>query len=651
MKDRDSLSLWPAASLAAFLLLALWRNRGIVRYLAGAQPWGPDSAREFLASSLLPLAGVGLWILLLGGLGAVLLRAFKSGGEEHGAATALALGTGAAALAAFWTGWFRLWPQGLWAAGFAACAGAFALKRPRMEALAALLPATLLEALFASAALWWGFHLLLNAWAPPVGWDALAYHLAIPRIYLDSGGLADIPWLPQSRWPHLMEALYAFPMSLGADWGGAMLHAALSAALAVCVYREGEARGGRGAGAMGALLLMSQPALLEVGPQAHSDGALTLFYFLACVHLMRWDREREGSALVVAGLLSGLAAAVKIQGSLLSAALGVFVLLRGGRWAGARFAFWAALPALPWFLRTWALAGNPVWPFASGVFGGVDDPAWFVSMQLRNSLWGFPRDLPLLSRYGPQYLLLPAALAALAAGFRSPGMDPLSKLLLGPAAILAFFALPTHEAWRYLMPAYPALCLLAGSWAASLWRQGGPRRLAAAAGVLWGTQPLWGLAQGNEVFAVSGARSSLMPGMPSRRVYQERQLPFFGFFERAARAAGPGAKVLLFQEVRGYPLRAAYEWGDPLSNGTIPYRRLSGPEELSCLLAGKGFTHVLVNSGNIAYAPRPDYYDARVMGLMGGVLSRARPVLEDGPLSLHALGLTPPCGYGNPPGP
>lgn len=644
-KERGSVPVWPALSMASFLAMVFWRDQGIVSYLMGPGAWDSASAREFLSASLLPLAGAGAWVLLLGGSGALLLRAFKCGGGGQARPTALALGAGAAALAAFWTGLARLWPQGLWAVGLASCAGVLGLSRPRISEIRALLPSSLTESLFAGAALWWGFHLLLNAWAPPMGWDALAYHLSIPRIYLDSGGLRDLPWLPQSRWPHLLQTLYALPMSLGADWAGALLHASLAAALVFSVYRAAQAQGGWGAAVAAALLLMSQPVLLETAPQPHSDAALALFHFLACVHLLRWDKEREGSALALAGLLSGLSAASKLYGALLSAALLVWVLRRGGWRAALSFALWAALPVVPWHLRTWALSGNPVWPFASCLFGGVHDPAWVARAQLRISVWDFPRDIPLLLRYGPQFLLLPAGLLSLAAAFLGLRPDPLSRLLLGSSAALAIVALPTHEVWRYLLPALPALCLLSGSWAAALWRQGGFWRPAAAAALLWGVQPLWGLAQGNELFAVSGAHSALMPGLSSRRVYQERQLPFFGFFERAVRTAGPSAKLLLFQEVRGYPLRAAYEWGDPLSNATIPYRRMSGPRELACRLAAGGFTHVLVNSGNPAYAPRSDYYDARVMGLMEGVLGRyAEPVLREGALSLHRLGSVTACG-------
>lgn len=72
-------------------------------------------------------------------------------------------------------------------------------------------------------------------------------------------------------------------------------------------------------------------------------------------------------ALAAAGWI---AAACKLQGLALGGALGVWLLWsprrRRGVWS---FALGAALPALPWFLRTWLATGNPVWPFFSGLRG------------------------------------------------------------------------------------------------------------------------------------------------------------------------------------------------------------------------------------------------------------------------------------------
>jgi len=61
------------------------------------------------------------------------------------------------------------------------------------------------------------------ALAPPVKFDALVYHLALPRYYLNTGGL--VPWEGAWFWgmPQTGEMLYAWAMALAGDRAAACL--------------------------------------------------------------------------------------------------------------------------------------------------------------------------------------------------------------------------------------------------------------------------------------------------------------------------------------------------------------------------------------------------------------------------------------------
>lgn len=629
------LLLWTAWAVA--------RNSAVIRYLATTPgAWDLSSLGVFFESAVVPALAASLTLLLLWGAGRRLCRALSIPAE--GALIAL---PGALALGLFGTALFAAGSAGALAVGIGLCLAAVAVagaaeawaSRAALRLPGRPGPSPLWKTALATALGFSFFHILVNALAPPVGWDALAYHLAIPRLYLDADAVRRIPWLLQSYWPHLLELLYTVPLALGQESLAAFLHAALSAALVFTVYRVGRSEGGEAMGWTAAALLAAQPAFFEVAAEPHCDGALALFHLLACLSLWRWSKEGGRGLLAAAGLCSGLAAAVKLQGLALTGGLLVWLLLAPRRRAAAAaFLFWAALPAAPWYLKTWLAAGNPVWPFYSGLLGGRSEPELVAEGLVRLSAWRFPRDAGLFWRYGPQFLLLPAAaLAALAAG-RGPRLPPLVRFLFLATAPLVLITARYHEAWRYLLPLMPAIALAAGWWCVSACRLPGPRRAAAALFVALGLWPAAASTQSNELFAVLALHSSAMPGVPAAEVYRARQLPFYLFYRKAEAAVPPGERVLLFREIRGYHLRADYQWGDPVMQTQILYDRIGSPEALREALQQRRLNFVLINAANGIYGPNEDYYSRRTLALMDAMLARyGREVLREGPLVLHAL--------------
>lgn len=613
--------------------LVLLRDHPVLRYAAGA--WDLSCLAPFLRQSVLTSLLMAGFLLLVWGAGCRLCRLL--GAPRDGALFALpaALGLGAAGTVLLAFGLAGRLETGLWVSLAALAVAGVPLPKSFHPAPPQRTPywKQALAALLAFCA----FHVLVSALAPPVGWDALAYHLAIPKIYLRQGKVLELPWLLHSHWPHLMELLYTLPMSLGRETGAALLHGSLCAALVLTVLRLGRAEGGGSAGWAAAALLSAQPVLLEVAAEPHADGAVTLFHLLACVLLWRWSKAGGRGLLAAAGLCSGLAAACKLQGLALTGALLLWLLWDKQRRKGApAFLLWAALPAAPWYLKTWLFAGNPLWPFYSKLLGGKWEPSVIEAALLRTSAWRFPRDSALLWRHGPQFMLLPAAGLLLAAPRR--GLPPFLRFLFWPAVPLAVLSLPYHEAWRFLLPVLPAFALACGWWFAQACSAPGFRRAAACLLLGFGLWPVAGLTQSNELFSVLALKSQRFPGLSSQDVYRARQLPFYLFYKKASAALPPGAKVLLFGEVRGYHLDADYHWGDPVIQTQVRYELLESPEALFHRLQELGVTHVLTNAGNGLYGPNEDYYSRRTLALMDAMLKQhGQEVLKEGPLRLDAL--------------
>ena len=52
---------------------------------------------------------------------------------------------------------------------------------------------------------------------PPTSRDALTHHLAVPKLYLQHGGIYEIPWLEFSYYPMNLDLLYMIPLAFGND--------------------------------------------------------------------------------------------------------------------------------------------------------------------------------------------------------------------------------------------------------------------------------------------------------------------------------------------------------------------------------------------------------------------------------------------------
>jgi hypothetical protein len=213
---------------------------------------------------------------------------------------------------------------------------------------------------------------------PSTAFDATSYHLPLARDLVQHHGLVYDPFVRYSFFPQSNEALFAVMLLLSPT-------PAASAALEFCVLALAAilmplwflGAGRRvGAGLVGALVLLASPVVIYAGTAAFVD-TWTLAFVLAALLLGLDVAERRGRtlpALALVGVLLGEAAATKYTGAAfgLAALVGVLVAVGPSR------AVWRALPAtlggfaaiaLPWYAWTLHTTGDPLYPFATGLFG------------------------------------------------------------------------------------------------------------------------------------------------------------------------------------------------------------------------------------------------------------------------------------------
>ena len=275
------------------------------------------------------------------------------------------------------------------------------------------------------------------------------------------------------------------------------------------------------------------------GGTAHADAAAALFAFAAAYALSQWEQSRVNGWLAAGGLLAGLAGSAKLLGVAALIAWTVVLLWKTRRPREALIFAGAGLLMIgPWLGTTWSSTGDPVWPF----LGNGRETAELAARYLRSNRWDFPPPASVFTHDGPGFLILPAlGLLALSLGRRPAATAPERWLWMATPAYAAL-AWRHNEAWRFLMPVWPALALAAGRAAAGAFTGGRKRRVAAAALALISALPT---ARRARTTPVRGARPAFDRRRRRASAVHRAQRRHRGFYRERARPSAR-AKVPCF---------------------------------------------------------------------------------------------------------
>lgn len=522
---------------------------------------------------------------------------------------------------------------------------------------------------------------LVGVWTPPVvglgtaytEWDSLSYHLADPKIYLGAHRIFYLPWESHSNFAFTAEMWYTYGLMLGGVPLAKLFHFACGAGACAGVYALGARLASPRTGLLAALLLGSTPLVLWEAGTAYSDLAGTFFVTLTLLAFVRGLSGREGRWLWLAAVLMGLTLSAKATAlttlALLASALLVWrlrALAEAWPRALAATAAWCALALLvgcPWYVKSAAYTGNPVYPFYSRLFpsrnwsaalgaqydasnanfgagktlGEVHSPTqaalspWNLTMFL---VPGHPPPSPNFRPFNdfqtPLAALSPLLLAALffpAFGRGAPGGI---KALAGYALLSLLLWFATVQYARYLLPTLPALCLLA-AWVVERAWQGRWRSRYALAG-LGVCSLVFTLGVG---FQLAAMQAPVAFGRQSRDDYIARGFAPYAAMRFINQQLPPGTKVAFYGCPLGFYCDRPYLWADAQHSTLIPYDRFRSPDDLRASLRGLGVTHVLVWTKFFPLTPDAQDYTRWVYGVTAGA---GPPVFEARGVAVYALG-------------
>lgn len=485
-------------------------------------------------------------------------------------------------------------------------------------------------------------------------WDTIAYHLAVPKIWLHAGQIQPISFIHHSNFPGSIDLLYLWGLAYGGQAGAKAFTLVAFVLGLLAIFGLARTRYGASSACWAAAAFASVPVVVWETGTGYIDVVHGLYAGLGAWLLFSGIEAGRRGEILVGGVLLGFAAGTKYTGLQALIAVGVVLAalllirpsLRSMTKSIATAAALSLVIAAPWYVRNAAWTGNPVFPFFFERFGGKH----WTQLQAdvyRNEqkTFGVPFDGPLSIphavlglAYQPGRYINPgqklmvvdgkpvggtgnpmgavgcATLASMLVGLafwrslRKPAQDALAEpAVLAWTGIGLLMWVFLSQQSRYGLSFAPPLAILAGGLITTL-----PLgRLLAALVVV---QTAWtGYLAKETLLSPERVRAAL--GAESEAQYLRRNL---GFYEAAEALNSQGSRrVGLFDEVFGFYLDVPYFWAGFGHSDEMGYESMRNVDDFMASIQRLGFDHLYVNLSALvvdrAFAERW----LRSMGLAG----------------------------------
>lgn len=532
-------------------------------------------------------------------------------------------------------------------------AGMFLLRKPVLawlrlwRSVSVLLhKLSLLERLLAAAALLILAMSFIISLSPPLAFDALVYHLTLPKLYLQAGRIYYVPQIMFWGMPQTGEMLYTWAMGLAGEQTAALVGWAFGLLTLTGLAGALQAYISRRVAWVAVASLIAAYSLAVSLSWAYIDWLMGLFGLCFLLSLLEWRFRLRHQTLIVVGVFAGFAFSTKYTGGILALiGIGVLGLDHLFKRAAARasssnftaflqrvliFGGAAGLVALPWLIKNWLATGNPFYPliFPAGAmdavrlrlyqsivpWGGWQDA---IFLPLRATYWGVEGANGYSASIGPLLLGLglPAVLGLFFPSVFEQGgasresarkLEPDSpppRLVVSSAAWIALLGILIWSvagrltsyllATRLYYDLFPAFAVLAGAGLMVLDGFHTPQvRFGRVASVMLLLVVALNLYQVGSDSVKKDAAAYLM-GFSSRQQYLEKNLGAYAAAMQRINQLPPGSRVLMIWETRSYYCQPACTPDEVLDRWRTDIAHLKDPQAVLQSWRAEGFTYIL----------------------------------------------------------
>lgn len=471
---------------------------------------------------------------------------------------------------------------------------------------------------------------LATALAPPLHFDALTYHLALPRLYLLNGNMAYTPDNIFWGMPQQVEMLYTLVMGLAGVEAATTLGWGLGVLTLIGLLGYVKERINLTAAWVAVVCLLGGRSLAASLSLGYTEWPVMLYGLGMIIALDTWRRSSEKNYLLLAAIFAGFALGGKYTAGQL-----IFIGLVIIAWEGFhrrdrrtffnlfQFGALAALISLPWWIKNWQATSNPFYPllFPSGAmtqvrldhYSGSVWGSWLDMLVLpwQATVWGVEGKQYFSWSIGPLMLGF-AALSWI--GWQARGSDEKRLLSTAGIATLTGFVIWAIASrlnglliqTRLYAAFFPAWAILAGIGFDSLTnlRVEGIRFGRIGSAVLL-------LVFGFNLIAIGGdiiqkAPFAVMSGNLSPAAYRARNLGSYEEALTALRELPPNARVLMLWETRNLGCLPSCDPDETIDRWYEISLSYASAEEILKLWQSQGYTHLLLNKVGLDFIHEND---------------------------------------------
>ena len=472
----------------------------------------------------------------------------------------------------------------------------------------------------------------IAALAPETEYDALWYHLELPRQWLLAGRPVDNVTEYVSLYPMGFDLLFGIALAFGSDSAARLIQWSCLGLSTLLLIRAARRVAGPQTGWLAAAVFAAGPTVLWEATTAYVDLALATYTLAGAVALLEWIDRREDQWLRVAGVMLGFGCAIKHLGLVaLMASVLVFVISQRRTLLPRIFevARWLIVVPLlmggPWYARAWAAAQNPVAPMLVNVFGIQPPERWTpraeAGLKRFEARFGRGHDPTALLRL-PWDLTMHGSVFGGAVGIAvlaaAPGVvlalrrhRRLIAVLGGVAIYVAVWMSPVGSLqFRFLLPVLPFLSLLAAAGFVALGSRSKVMDWAVAALLLLSLPPFIPFHEGDRrgwdgwlTHVLRRVPVEVVVGAESKDSYLTRQVPSYGAWRFINTQLPTEAVILSYPAGDNFYADRRRVWANspPMLEGV---RRLSAgsEDEAFAYLRRWKITHVLIDEGEAAHS-------------------------------------------------
>lgn len=307
---------------------------------------------------------------------------------------------------------------------------------------------------------------LLGALSPELAFDALWYHLTLPKLYLISHVIRVIPGglLYYSGMGQLGEMYYLVGLVFQGEILAKLIHFSFGILGALSLYLLSRKFLPKWVSFLVVIIFYANLVVMWESTTAYIDLTRTFFEITALYALFLWREKNNTSYLVASGLLLGMEVGTKFL-ALGSVPLFLIILcnLMKGETGKEKvracrtFLLWTLIPILPWMFSAFFQTGNPLYPFFTQFYdtssrAGLFNPVLFFQSIFH--LFTMASD-----PVSPMYLIILPLIPFI---FRKLGREEKSIVIYSLLGILVWYITPDTGGGRFIIPYLPGLSIVVG---------------------------------------------------------------------------------------------------------------------------------------------------------------------------------------------